>query len=443
MMMEKLVSGHESKVTNTDNDCPRFRPFASLPNLRLKVRKAKYSTSLDPRGYIPVYEYIINSQPIMWDRETGYVHFTGIWKALGNSKSDIVKMVDSNPELKVKKIRGGFLKIQGTWIPYDFAAILCRRTAWNIRKELTAIFGPRFTNEALNPCHAEYGCLLLDPKNAHVSRGANSRRGSNYTTMRQVRHQPYPLNERSSNKTTIPTSKRSLKPGHSDAVDNVISSMSLSRLLNTDQIQHDTPISSSFPLLDDTFISDHDDMQDDEDSSSTNNGIFTESPHTTPSPTFRGVPSFSDDKWSNRKLMHSDTLLPPITQHNSKQSSSFNSPCEKDMLVRNNDQHHSISVYSTTPHPCPVPRITPITPSSSHWSQSSINMPSTPVGTESPCPDNTTELNQDIIDTINATILLQRLSQDDGARPFRPMSSNTIPSRVVVGDQEYRICWDN
>lgn len=45
----------------------------------------------------------------------GYVHFTGIWKALGNSKSDIVKMVDSNPELGTKKIRGGFLRIQGTW----------------------------------------------------------------------------------------------------------------------------------------------------------------------------------------------------------------------------------------------------------------------------------------------------------------------------------------
>lgn len=51
----------------------------------------------------------------MWDRETGYVHFTGIWKALGNSKSDIVKMVDSNPELGTRKIRGGFLRIQGTW----------------------------------------------------------------------------------------------------------------------------------------------------------------------------------------------------------------------------------------------------------------------------------------------------------------------------------------
>ncbi|KAI8328738.1 transcription regulator HTH, apses-type DNA-binding domain-containing protein, partial [Chlamydoabsidia padenii] len=128
-------------TSSTDNDCPRFRPFASLPSMKLKVRKAKYSTSLDPRGYIPVYEYIINNQPIMWDRETGYVHFTGIWKALGNSKSDIVKMVDSNPELKVKKIRGGFLKIQGTWIPYEFAVILCRRTSWYIRKELTAIFG--------------------------------------------------------------------------------------------------------------------------------------------------------------------------------------------------------------------------------------------------------------------------------------------------------------
>jgi hypothetical protein len=39
--------------TTIDNDCPRFRPFATLPTMKLKVRKAKYSTSLDPRGYIP------------------------------------------------------------------------------------------------------------------------------------------------------------------------------------------------------------------------------------------------------------------------------------------------------------------------------------------------------------------------------------------------------
>ncbi|ORX51189.1 DNA-binding domain of Mlu1-box binding protein MBP1, partial [Hesseltinella vesiculosa] len=137
--MERLPVIHEN--CNFDTDCSRFKPFPCSSNMRLKVKRAKYSTSLDPRGYIPVYEYIINCQPIMWDRETGYVHFTGIWKALGNSKSDIVKMVDSNPELNVKKVRGGFLKIQGTWIPYDFAYVLCKRTAWNIRRELSVIFG--------------------------------------------------------------------------------------------------------------------------------------------------------------------------------------------------------------------------------------------------------------------------------------------------------------
>ncbi|KAI8881521.1 DNA-binding domain of Mlu1-box binding protein MBP1, partial [Backusella circina FSU 941] len=124
----------------SDNDCPRFRPFTS-PNRMVKIKKAKYSTSLDPRGFIAVYEYVVNGQPIMWDRELGYVHFTGVWKSLGNSKADIVKMVDSNPELKVKKIRGGFLKIQGTWIPYEYAYILCKRTAWHVRKELVSIFG--------------------------------------------------------------------------------------------------------------------------------------------------------------------------------------------------------------------------------------------------------------------------------------------------------------
>jgi hypothetical protein len=62
-----------------------------------------------------VFEYTIANTPIMWDRESGFVHFTGIWKSLGNPKSDIVKMVDANPELGSKKIRGGFLRIQGTW----------------------------------------------------------------------------------------------------------------------------------------------------------------------------------------------------------------------------------------------------------------------------------------------------------------------------------------
>lgn len=40
-------------TASNDNDCPRFRPFASPTQRMIKVKKAKYSTSLDPRGYIP------------------------------------------------------------------------------------------------------------------------------------------------------------------------------------------------------------------------------------------------------------------------------------------------------------------------------------------------------------------------------------------------------
>lgn len=85
-----------------DNDCPRYRPFGPSTTTQriVKVKKAKYSTSLDPRGYIPgntikhswqssqltytyaVYEYLINGQPIMWDRESGSLITLFSWARL-------------------------------------------------------------------------------------------------------------------------------------------------------------------------------------------------------------------------------------------------------------------------------------------------------------------------------------------------------------------------
>ncbi|CAO3588908.1 unnamed protein product [Absidia cylindrospora] len=263
----------------------------------------------------------------MWDRETGYVHFTGIWKALGNSKSDIVKMVDSNPELRVKKIRGGFLKIQGTWIPYDFAAILCRRTSWMIRKELTAIFGPRFATEALAPEHADYGSLLLDPQSARRRHKAHPRtRG--YATMRRPRLPPSPSPSHKKNNHPVPRHH---------------TNMSLASLLNV-----------------------------------------VDSPQTTPSPTLAVEPM----------PVARMTMPAPLSPS-------------------------SMSSFS----------------SSSTWSSSSSSSPP-------PTTPSADLLHQDIIDTINATLLLQRLSQDDGARPFRPMTSRHVPNKVIVGDQEYHIYWD-
>ncbi|KAI8064667.1 hypothetical protein BC940DRAFT_259850, partial [Gongronella butleri] len=395
--MERLPPIYENNdLSIGDSDRSKFKPHTLCsPATRLKVKKAKYSTSLDSRGYIPVYEYMINCQPIMWDRETGYVHFTGIWKALGNSKSDIVKMVDSNPELKVKKVRGGFLKIQGTWIPYDFAYILCRRTAWNIRHELTVMFGPRFATEALNPTHAEYGCLLLNPKNAHLTRGICAHRGNGFTNARQSCQQPY-TKMKYQDKRCYMDGQRLLKKTELETTpNNAMACMSLTRLLNTDTNQ-------SVSYVEQKSKSDYDTLKHLDHSTS----MYTESPHTTPSPTLRGSAFSPED---NKHQM----MLPPITTN-----------------FHWKDLH---SVHVPVSPPVKELKITPVE-SWPGFQRSQI------ASSGFYChQQNQPGLHQDIVDTINATIMLQRLSQDNGERPFRPMPKNTIPNRVIVGDQEYAL----
>jgi hypothetical protein len=118
----------------------------------------------------------------------------------------------------------------------------------------------------------------------------------------------------------------------------------------------------------------------------------------TPSPTFRVIQTYPPEDWSSDPC----PLLPPI--YNSSQQNTHNLP--------------SLS-RSPTP-PLHSPLLSPPPPSS---------------------PVSPTHVSQDIIDTISATILLQRLSQDDGARPFNPIESK-IPSKVIVGHQEFTICWD-
>ncbi|RPD54799.1 hypothetical protein L226DRAFT_263895 [Lentinus tigrinus ALCF2SS1-7] len=138
------------------NGVTRFRPYASPDH---HVTKARYITSNDPRGYIPVYEYPLNGQWIMLDMDDGYVLWTGIWKALGNSKADIVKIIDSQPDLaaQLRRVRGGYLKIQGTWMPYEIALRLSRRVAWPIRHDLVPLFGPSFPETCLPPDSPGYG----------------------------------------------------------------------------------------------------------------------------------------------------------------------------------------------------------------------------------------------------------------------------------------------
>ncbi|KAG8690611.1 hypothetical protein FRC11_010400 [Ceratobasidium sp. 423] len=156
----------------------RHQPYSTLQH---RITKGRYITSNDPRGYVPVYEYPLNGQWIMMDVDDGYVLWTGIWKALGNTKADIVKMLESQPDLapQLRRVRGGYLKIQGTWMPFEVALKLARRVAWPIREDLVPLFGsvdifivapsivdflitsrPNFPSTCLSPDQPGYGQVV-------------------------------------------------------------------------------------------------------------------------------------------------------------------------------------------------------------------------------------------------------------------------------------------
>ncbi|CAK9682002.1 unnamed protein product [Candida parapsilosis] len=151
------------------------------PNIDTK----KYATSaLDPqRNFLTVFEYMINDHWVIWDYETGYVHLTGIWKAslcangaappsASHMKADIVKLLESTPkqyQAYIKRIRGGFLKIQGTWLPFRLCKVLAKRFCYHIRFALIPIFGVDFPESCLQPNDTGYGELRLDDlKNCKV-----------------------------------------------------------------------------------------------------------------------------------------------------------------------------------------------------------------------------------------------------------------------------------
>lgn len=144
----------------------------------------KYSApALDPtRSHLVVYEYPLGAHWVIWDYETGYVHLTGLWRAAlheqaqqqnkngvvvvkPNAKADIVKLLESTPKALhgyITRVRGGFLKIQGTWMPFDLCKRLARRFCYYIRFRLVPIFGPDFPELCLRPNEQGFGELRFD-----------------------------------------------------------------------------------------------------------------------------------------------------------------------------------------------------------------------------------------------------------------------------------------
>lgn len=164
--------------------------ISSLQSIYPQIETKKYSTSaIDPlRNYVTVFEYNINNHWIIWDYETGFVHLTGIWKASINDevnthrnlKADIVKLLESTPKQyhqHIKRIRGGFLKIQGTWLPFDLCKMLAKRFCYHIRFQLIPIFGNAFPLECLKPDDKGFGELKLDEDVNDTAAENGSRQG--------------------------------------------------------------------------------------------------------------------------------------------------------------------------------------------------------------------------------------------------------------------------
>lgn len=144
-----------------------------MPPLLKDITSKRYATGVDDRNFLTVLEYEVNGQSIIWDYYTGYVHLTGLWKAVGHSKADIVRLLDYSPELEplIKRVRGGFLKIQGTWVPYDIARRLASRVCYYIRFALIPIFGASFPSDCMQPDTPGFGMLqMYYPSNAFTSR---------------------------------------------------------------------------------------------------------------------------------------------------------------------------------------------------------------------------------------------------------------------------------
>ncbi|KAI9010682.1 transcription regulator HTH, apses-type DNA-binding domain-containing protein, partial [Hyaloraphidium curvatum] len=131
-----------------DRDALQGPPECAFPAPRLEQNV--YATAADPRGYLPVYEFLSsNGTPLMWDSEDGYVNWTSIRKAMGWSKKGEGRKLAIAKELEdvertsphVRRVRGGILKIQGTWIPKESALEAALTYCHPIRHELVPIFG--------------------------------------------------------------------------------------------------------------------------------------------------------------------------------------------------------------------------------------------------------------------------------------------------------------
>ncbi|QHS73922.1 Xbp1p [Saccharomyces paradoxus] len=87
---------------------------------------------------------------------------------------DQIDLPNLNPANFTKRIRGGYIKIQGTWLPMEISRLLCLRFCFPIRYFLVPIFGPDFPRD----CESWY----LAHQNVTITNSTNSTAANTTTT---------------------------------------------------------------------------------------------------------------------------------------------------------------------------------------------------------------------------------------------------------------------
>lgn len=167
-LMERCNAGHQRIRLDTINK-NQYNTTLPVDDTTLDLVAASLGEAADvgggapTRDFVTVYEYKLGNHVILWDYVIGWVYITSIWKAVGNYKADVLKLVSTSPDIKNKvyKTKGGCLKVQGTWIQYDVAKQLASRFCWPIRFALVPVFGCDFVDVCLSIGQPGYGLFQL------------------------------------------------------------------------------------------------------------------------------------------------------------------------------------------------------------------------------------------------------------------------------------------
>lgn len=217
--MAQATYTDDSGVLETNINFPIRTDLSLLPPLEAakieqsvipNIVKRKYLALALPQtgGSFMVFEYPVGLHWVIWDYDSGFVHLTGLWRAALErkppscnqtespklrAKADMVKLLELAPQAlheHIRRVRGGFLKIQGTWIPHLLCLQLARRFCYYIRYELVPIFGPEFPNQCLAPHEAGFGELRFDQNALNVFQEHKSRQSMVNIPQHHVRAEP-------------------------------------------------------------------------------------------------------------------------------------------------------------------------------------------------------------------------------------------------------------